>query len=56
MANKVSIKQHAQTLGITKQAILKRVIKGLPIKGIKHYEKIGTNKKDIWVLYPLIND
>ena len=56
MANKVSVKQWAEKLGITKQAILKRLIKGKEIRGIKHYEKIGTNKKDIWVLYPLTND
>lgn len=56
MSNKVSVKQWAETLGITKQAILKRLILGKEIRGVKYYEKIGTNKKDIWVLYPLTND
>lgn len=56
MANKVSVKMWATQLNVSKQAILKRLIKGQPIRGIKHYEKIGTNKKDIWVLYPFTKD
>jgi hypothetical protein len=46
MANKISVREHAQSLGISKQAILKRVIKGLPIRGIKSYYKVG----ELWVL------
>ena len=53
---KYSVLEYSKILNCSKQAILKRLIKGLPIRGIKHYEKIGTNKKDIWVLYPLTND
>jgi hypothetical protein len=46
MANKISVREHAQTLGISKQAILKRLIKGLPVRGIKSYYKVG----ELWVL------
>ena len=48
MTNKISVREQAQKLGISKQAILKRVIKGLPIRGIKEYYKVGQ----LWVLIP----
>jgi hypothetical protein len=54
--NKFSVLEYSKILNCSKQAILKRLIVGKPIRGIKHYEKIGTNKKDIWVLYPLTTD
>lgn len=46
MANKISVREHAQNLGISKQAILKRLIKGLPVRGIKQSYKVG----ELWVL------
>ena len=46
MANKVSVREHSRTLGISKQAILKRLIKGLPVRGIKNAYKVG----ELWVL------
>lgn len=52
MKDKYSVREWASEIGCSKQAILKRLIQGKEIRGIKHYEKIGTNKKDIWVLYP----
>ena len=45
---KVSVKEWAEILGISKQAILKRVKKGLNVRGIAYYYKVGQ----LWVLIP----
>jgi hypothetical protein len=46
----ISVTKYAKKLGITRQAIAKKLLKGDPIPGIKFYYKSGTGKTSHYIL------